>query len=70
MDALIENVAIAVIALLVYWLVIEPVIRRLLPMCAGYLPDDMCGPGGWLIDTTGRGGIFDRPTRDESKPRD
>ncbi|MFW2541897.1 hypothetical protein ACN2XU_04585 [Primorskyibacter sp. 2E107] len=25
-----------------------------------WLPSDLCGPEGWLIDTTRRAGVFDR----------
>ncbi|MDR9427715.1 MAG: hypothetical protein RI538_04855 [Salibaculum sp.] len=48
---------------LLAWLALEWVMFRLLPRMEAWLPDDICGPGGWFYDTEHRSGIFDRPPR-------
>jgi hypothetical protein len=45
------------------WLMIEMLLCRVLPRLEPYLPDDICGPGGWFSDTANQSGIFDRPRR-------
>ena len=34
-----------------------------LRLCAPFLPDDICGPDGWLVDTENRCGVFDAGSR-------
>jgi len=45
------------------WMAMDWAIFRLLPRLEAWLPDDICGPGGWFCDTRDRSGIFDRPPR-------
>jgi hypothetical protein len=42
---------------------LEFVLRSVLRAGTRILPDDICGPDGWLVDTTDRCGVFDRPSR-------
>ena len=41
-------------------LLFDLALRWLLRIGARYLPDDLAGPEGWLIDTTRRTGVFDQ----------
>ncbi len=63
MGALILNIAVGIGASLLGWIVIEPILSRILPRLERVLPSDLVGPGGWLADTTGQNGIFDLPMR-------
>ncbi|WP_425100528.1 hypothetical protein [Tropicibacter sp. S64] len=44
-------------------LVLEQALGVLFRRAAGWLPDDLCGPEGWLVDTTRRAGVFDKTAR-------
>lgn len=46
--------------LMVIWVVLDFLAPRLLSLMAWLLPDDICGPGGWYVDTADKQGIFDR----------
>ena len=48
---------------LLAWLLVEPLIRRLLPRLERFLPDDIIGPDAWLADTANQAGIFDLPLK-------
>lgn len=40
--------------------VLDRAVAWALPYLAPVLPDDFCGPNGWLLDTQRGTGIFDR----------
>ena len=63
MGALILEGAMVIGAALLGWMMIEPILSRILPKLERVLPSDLVGPGGWLADTTGQNGIFDLPMR-------
>lgn len=41
----------------------EQALGLMLRRSADWLPDELCGPEGWLVDTTRRAGVFDRAAR-------
>ena len=55
--------AMFVAAALIGLIVLDRLVAWVLPMIAPVLPNDYCGPDGWLMDTRQRSGIFDRPAR-------
>jgi hypothetical protein len=55
--------AIAFVAAIVGLVVLDRLVMWVLPMIAPLLPNEFCGPDGWLMDTQQASGIFDRPTR-------
>jgi len=61
MTLLLWNVALGAGMAILIWLMIEMLLCRVLPRLEPYLPDDICGPGGWFSDTANQSGIFDRP---------
>ncbi|WP_323767570.1 hypothetical protein [Marinovum sp.] len=44
-------------------MVVDQALLRTLPLLGRFLPDDVCGPDGWLIDTVNNTGIFDLQSR-------
>ena len=48
---------------LVAWLVLEPVLFRLLPRLERLVPSDVIGPDGWFSDPANKSGIFDLPLK-------
>lgn len=63
MTVLFWNVVLGVGVAALVWVLIEMLLCRVLPKLEPYLPDDICGPGGWFTDTANQSGIFDRPPR-------
>ncbi len=55
--------AVVIFAALIGLLALDRVIIWVLPLITPLLPDEFCGPDGWLIDTRQASGIFDRPKR-------
>ncbi|MGJ8605131.1 MAG: hypothetical protein ACSHXH_13485 [Marivita sp.] len=45
------------------WLLLEPVLFRVLPRLERVLPSDVIGPDGWFADTSNQSGIFDLPLK-------
>lgn len=44
-------------------IVLDRVAMWVLPKIARFVPNEYCGPDGWLIDTQSASGIFDRTAR-------
>ncbi|MEL6957691.1 MAG: hypothetical protein AAGL89_01920 [Pseudomonadota bacterium] len=42
---------------------LDRILQWVLPKIGHLLPNDYCGPDGWLTDTRAASGIFDRPVR-------
>lgn len=57
------SAAIVAVTLVVAAICLEYVLRTVLRAGTRILPNDICGPDGWLVDTTRRCGVFDRPSR-------
>ena len=51
--------AFSVIAAIAAFIVLERLIGVGMRWGAPLLPDDICGPDGWLVDTKARKGVFD-----------
>ena len=52
-----------VVVFVVGVLVLDQILQWVLPKIGHLLPNDCCGPDGWLTDTRAASGIFDRPAR-------
>ncbi len=49
-----------IVALFVGPYVFDMIVHWSLRLMARYLPSDIAGPDGWLVDTRARTGVFDR----------
>jgi len=63
MVALMIEVVMGLGLTLLGWLILEPVLFRLLPRLERLVPRDLIGPNGWLADTSNQSGIFDLPLK-------
>lgn len=63
MVALMSDLIVGAFAALILWLMVEPVLSRVLPRLYRVLPRDMIGPDAWLADTVNQTGIFDLASR-------
>ena len=57
------NVVIFAVFGVVGLMVLDRILQWLLPKIGHLLPNEYCGPDGWLTDTRAKFGIFDRPAR-------
>lgn len=63
MAAFLLNTVLILGGIWVMAIVLEKILRDGAHLFASILPNDVCGPDGWLVDTTRRCGIFDRHIR-------
>ncbi len=57
------GVGLIVVALVLGLIAFDRLVGWVLPVIGPFMPNDLCGPEGWLMDTQHASGIFDRPAK-------